>query len=414
MATNEIPQAEEMTIRQAYELIYRPNLVQASPKTLQGYRTTVNSWERFTDDPPVAKITNRTLTQFRDAVLQAGLAPSTFNKEWRGIRAILRRLGPQEYRNPLGEGILANIPYVEALREDRDYPRIATEAELNSLYATCDEQTWPKGSCPALWWRTLIVVAFQTGARSGDLRKRFTAENFDLEAMEVRWRAGKTNKRQTVPLHDATAEHIRELIADRPGLFDCAQNKKTIYRHWGCLQDAAGIKPHFGFHCLRKTAATLYEQAVPGSARFILGHSLRGVTDQYYINPVAIMTEAVEKLDMPQAFLRGAGSARKPPPFIADDWAFSPDGVKHRARPLRLGLRQQRVLYAIVVSGGVAGFDEIRAVAFGETFHRRDDSTIKSTVSQLRDRLRSLFDLYPKFDPLPWNDDRNGWSIAIP
>ncbi len=55
------------------------------------------------------------VADFRGKYVDSGNKSTTFDKNWRHIRTILRRLGPQQYRNPLGEEILARIPDMRPL-----------------------------------------------------------------------------------------------------------------------------------------------------------------------------------------------------------------------------------------------------------------------------------------------------------
>src|SRR5262249_3173905 len=147
-----------------------PELIEESREsTATIYHGSLLRWERFTNNPPVATIDSGLLDEFkRDALKEC--KPATFNRDWRNIRAILRRIGPQHERNPRGLGFLERIPWVKMARVDLDFPRIATFEELDALYEACDFATWPVSVVPPPeFWRTLIVIAYNVGARRSDI-----------------------------------------------------------------------------------------------------------------------------------------------------------------------------------------------------------------------------------------------------
>ena len=66
-------------------------------------RFSVTAWERHTHNPPIGEITDEDMEAFRASAIKAGGSPSTINICRSVLRAILRRVGPRETRNPAAE-----------------------------------------------------------------------------------------------------------------------------------------------------------------------------------------------------------------------------------------------------------------------------------------------------------------------
>lgn len=73
--TDHLPKT--LTLRTAFEQYILPEHTNKS--TIQRYHDVLNRWELWTDNPPVGRITNQTLMQYREACLAAGNRPTTFN-----------------------------------------------------------------------------------------------------------------------------------------------------------------------------------------------------------------------------------------------------------------------------------------------------------------------------------------------
>lgn len=303
----------DLTLYDAWWTYHQPDLKQdTAASTIQEYEATLRQWEDVTGNPRLREINNQTLDRFKAALAERGLRPATVNKRLRHLKAIFRRLGPQETRNPAGLGFLPRVPYTKLLREPAKLPRVATMEQLAAIYGACSVATWPDpektGLPPRLFWEAITVLAFNLGLSKGDL--------FGLKHDAVDFGQGlitlvrqKTGKILRLPINDAVQTVLERVWrperCDR--LFYVTGSNRQLYGQWHAIQRAAGVpEPFFGFHDLRRTCATEFERLCPGAGTFILGHSTPAVTWRHYRNPSAATREAAEQLpriavDAPQS-----------------------------------------------------------------------------------------------------------------
>lgn len=419
---------KRLTIRQAYERYLLPDHERRrAAKTREGYRDSLRAWERYTDNPPIGAIKNATLAQFCEAYMAEGRAPASFNKIWRHLRAILRRLAPAETGNPLGEGIIAKVPYVEMLREESELPRVATADELNAMYEAAAGMQWPVSFevAAADWWRTFLTVGLAFGPRIGDLLTMPT-KAFHLEKRVLRFRANKTRKWHVLPFGKVVAAHVRRISSPRPLLFaplggpTMLGSRQPFYQAWHELQDRAKIEQHFGPHTLRRTCASMYfKHGGYELASYVLGHTARNVTMQFYVDPSALLKEVARKFDWPTSFRAilkdpAAGelsaAVRK---STRAAWCFTIDGATFRDRPLKLPRIQLALLRALVAAGRPLNVDELRAIAWRDR-PKTSRRAIVVRVMSLRQSLVDQLGLPNAWNPLPQVSAAEGWRLTIP
>lgn len=409
--------AQRLTLRDAFTRFYEPELraTGAARETVSMYRGALNHWERVTEDPPLASIGNETLADFRDRCLAEGLRPPTVNKLWRAIRAVLRRVGPQQYRNPAGLGLIDRIPHLRQLPEPRAWPRIATLEELDLLYEACSSGTWPECEIPAAgWWRAALVLFYNCGLRCRDLFELKTAD-VDLAGRRLRFVARKTGLAQLLPLNETAAGHLASIWAGRVPLFPRAGSVRPLRSQWARLQKSAGIAPRLTFQDLRKTCGSAYFQ-VPGvggleTSAYVLGHRLPGVTGQYYVNPSQRIIDAADQLAQPASFDQVPRRAIRTDPQRTD-WAFESGRATYRGKSFDLAPRPLACLRAFVAAGRPIGFDQLERVVFWDR-PGVSRTTIKTTVRRLREKLAIALDGFPSWDPLPWRPEAGGWELNL-
>lgn len=425
-------EAEKLTLRQCFETFNLPDLT--NPHTAAEYRVCLNRWEKYSDDPAVGKIGNRTLANFRDACIDAGLSPATFNGTRNVIRLILRRIGPAEYRNPQGEGLIPKVPFVKKLPEEWSFPRIWTLEELGAMYDACNVARRPEGEIPAAdWWRTLLVFGFHYCPRRRDLLGLRTDAICWKEGV-VRWAAKKTRKWHVLPLvHPACVSHVRRVWSDREFLFPDRHGRRLTIAAWQghhglCqtfrrIQQAAGLPDYHGLHTLRKSGSSYLESVAPDMAPYVLGHSLTGVTARHYINPSTTgrLAEALRSQPQPSAFLRilddgeSKSILRRRTPARATEWEFSVSSAtwKETATIAFRGCRGGRLLRCLqllVCARRPLTHDDFDGLLFweGETSRTR----VKTVLWGLRQKLKDALPLPPMFDPIPFVD--GGYILRLP
>jgi integrase len=238
--------------------------------------------------------------------------PATRNHETSSLRAMLnftvarKRLAV----NPLGG--------MRREREDNTRQTSLSEADLAKLIPKC------------CWWlKTLVLVAFETGARREEVRLlRWDQLEGDGAAILISPKNTKTGRGRRIPLTSRTSEALKAL----PRFGEHVFTNPASTRPWGkgTLDEAfrkavkaAGLKGATGetvrFHDLRRSFATnarrrgLSETLVMK----LTGHRTRSVFERYNICDDGELDGAVALLDAGSARERGdkpTPPAAPPPP----------------------------------------------------------------------------------------------------
>lgn len=195
--------------------------------------------------------------------------------------------------------------------------RAFTLPELKLILAQCDDE-----------WRSLVLFAFYTGARLGDLAK-LTWQNIDLVARELRYVTGKTGRQIAIPLAEPLRQHIEQLPAGddpkqplHPRAFDVVARQGrsgALSNQFADILAAAGLaelRSHqaeegkgkgratrraaseISFHSLRHTAVSLLKNAGVSDAvaQDLVGHESAEVSRLYTHIEDKTKREAVNKL----------------------------------------------------------------------------------------------------------------------
>ena len=158
-----------ITLRQAFEQHYDQSDLAIG--TIKKYGFELNRWERYVpQNPPIDQITDETFAEFRKAALDDGMAPATVNMSRAAYRAILRRVGPRETKNPAAKGLLKSVPYMRPCKYAKSIPRrLELDDEISRFYIACQIMERPAlGFPPPFWWQGLVVWLYVTGMRLRD------------------------------------------------------------------------------------------------------------------------------------------------------------------------------------------------------------------------------------------------------
>ncbi|MDM4015993.1 hypothetical protein [Roseiconus lacunae] len=357
---------KRQTLRAAYARHLAPSQVdRRANKTTQGYRTALGHWEAFvasqsgestgqtdargsiTNTPApesvpfcrpvdqIGAITDDMLNAWGVWLMAsdgAQLSLGTAAKQWRHIRAILRRVGPRESGNPRGAGILDAVPAMDPLAElaviDElgvltDGAEDITDDQIDAIYDACDVATWPAGS-PALQWKTYLVILSVMGPRVNDAAT-LTAANFSFDPTSPIRRSVRTYPhgwliylptktkskkpaRLIVPLPPCVAAHVSALESRRRGeLFGWNDARGHAFaRQWQRIVATAGL-PHVERRHFRSTANIRWDRAGGDRqlGRWVLGHASRDVNDQHYMRAEPDLIEAAPLVEVPSRFNGG-------------------------------------------------------------------------------------------------------------
>lgn len=433
-----------LTLREVFERFYFKD--ELAKTTLAMYRYSVGFWERlFPENPPVGEITDAMAERFRDEA-QKLVGARTVNGYWRHIHSILRRVGPRETGNPKGLGIIRIVPYMRPLRWRPPKPRRVSLEDLSRFYIACGNARLPERMFPAsYWWQALIVLAYFTGLRRGDLFS-LRMEQIDLEVATLDVTAGKTGKADLFPLHPAVVEHLARIWTERERLFPGMYIPKRFEQRWRGLIEAAGVE-HFTLHDIRRTAASEAERVGRGFGGLLLQHCPKSVTEAFYLNRTEELRQCIEAMRVPLAFKHGPNMTaraekqaqrerldreregelirhnrfRRPETPDPREWNFHERTVHFRGvwYSFKQGGTALQVWQALARAGRPLSLPEIGGIVLASrrcANQAAAEHAATSVISNLRKHLRRMFGLSENWDPVPVTgrgaDPR--WTILLP
>ena len=310
-----------MTLSEFYWAFVRTNCLKAhgAKKTnLAEYDTSIKYWAELTGDPPLSSIDDGFTGGFLCALRElpgkkkgSKMAKTTIHKHCRHLQYMFDRAGPRSRDNRLGQGLIAITPYLDRPKIGRQtVTKNFSLVEIAALLDACADLVWPSlGWVPApAWWRSLILVGYNTGLRIGTLvelrfswlrtdelgtwvevpgwalktddARRFYINPWALSALgTVRPPAGSSEDRVYAWQHGNSWLHgVRRRLFKRAGL------------------PAARAEGN-GFHGLRKAFVTELSKINAVAAKMAAGHS-PDVTIDFY-TAECVMVEAMNKLPQP-------------------------------------------------------------------------------------------------------------------
>jgi integrase len=310
---------EGMTLTRFYAEKFVPIFLSGTtdPKTAENYEKALRHWALTTGDPPLEQIDDNVMATYRDLLVKCPgpsgkmLSPNSVRSRLVHIFTLLRKAGPEGYRNRGALGIIPRVPWCKMPRPLYREPKIVPDRHIAAAYQAAELMTLPNvaGIAPVDWWRAWLVVAFNTGLRVGSL--------VVLEWAHVQWEDGlivippeclKTGRGLTLPLLPIMAEHLERIRGERRHVFGWTQSREQLRHLLHDLQNKAGIPPaeHFGMHRVRKTTATKLYAINPKVAQLVLGHTKLDMTTMHYVAGREAMRPAMQAL--PQPFEQKGGA----------------------------------------------------------------------------------------------------------
>jgi integrase len=251
-------------------------------------------------------ITNETLAEFvAKRRLERGLkpgskvSPATINKELRVVRRALRIAKKWDY-------VTRTFDF-GFLRQYEKHKGYVTPEHFGLLYAACDHATLPENLPypPADWWRGLLVLAYMTGWRIGQLLA-FRRTDLDFATGEALTRAeeNKGKRDQRIPLHGLVLDHLQKLASFEPVFLPWYHNRRRLYKEFERIQSAGGVKPagdkpSYTFHDFRRGFATMNADRMTGEALQAHMQHRDRTTTQKYIDLARQLRPAMENLFVP-------------------------------------------------------------------------------------------------------------------
>jgi integrase len=176
---------------------------------------------------------------------------------------------------------------IRPVRIPRRIPDAWTLKELRRMIdaAKRAEGVYPCGIKIADYWELFIRAGYDTGLRLSDLMSLpvdvLRAPTFQI----VQSKTQVAIRKRFAP---ATIELAKRTLTSRELLLPWCFGRDVIGKHWKkFVLRPAGLPTgrREGPQKMRRTSASHLEAAVPGSARFHLGHSTPGLAEKHYLAP---------------------------------------------------------------------------------------------------------------------------------
>lgn len=205
-------------------------------------------------------------------------APATAAKD----RAQLRALWEWASRRKM----VSTWPTIPLIRVPERVPEAWLTEEMEKLLESASmERTSYDGVPAALWWRALLLLAYDTGERASAL----VSLRWDcVRGCSVLFRAEDRKGRRRDIMREISVQTADALLAikgdRRPDqqVFPWPRSRSYLWKRLEIILKRAGLPAgrKDKFHRIRKTTASYYE-AAGGSAQWLLDHSDPATTRKY-------------------------------------------------------------------------------------------------------------------------------------
>jgi hypothetical protein len=261
---------EELTLCEYAEHALFPDKLQGNrdPATIQRVRDALNWWRRLIHDPPLRRISDRDINDFKQYLArQKGrkgdkLAQETIRQTLVRIRFVMREAAKTHVIDGRRMVFMETVPYFELPRKTKTDPRPYSFEELTKILDHCHMMTWPKieGVEPPRFWRSLYEYFYYEGCR---LEETLRLEYSDLkgEILTVRDEIAKHNHGEELWLQEESLAALERIRTPRRFIFELPRgwerDMDKIKREAKRILRAAGVyEPWRVFHGVRRTNAS--------------------------------------------------------------------------------------------------------------------------------------------------------------
>lgn len=250
-----------------------------APTSRQQLRLTIDRYERWLGRAgTVLDLEDDSCNRWLQSMQDSGLSRTTV----RGQRANLLTLWRWACEE-CGHDVWPRR--VRKIRAPVPIPEAWSECQMRSLLTEAAKQhgRFKRSRVRrADYWRALILVAWDSALRLGDLlRLRFDQVGDDgcvvLQQSKTGWPIVCRLRPETV----AAVQVIR--LPPRDRVFGDGLSRGHLFREFRLIVKAAGLVG--GTKRIRRGAATAVERLMPGSAQRQLGHRTPGLAARHYIDP---------------------------------------------------------------------------------------------------------------------------------
>jgi integrase len=324
-----------ITLLDFYRAYVRPVCLVAgalAKRSLDQYDQSTALWARFTGDPPLDRIDDSCVAQFKAGLrtlpgLLRGqsIAEATVRKHCIHVQCVLDRAGPKGRskggpRSMHGAGLLAEPPLIGKPKAKKPRTKnVWTLDEIGLALDACHSAPAPISTrVPAgVWWQSLLLVVFNCSLRIG-------------QAMSIRWAWierdelgswvnipervpgpwSNKSRRDLKPFLNfyALAAIERMRGAHEELVFPWPFCETHLHHTRKRILDSSHLEAarRYGFHAIRKRANTEMQRINPAAAKMFSGHAGGDVNLDYYTS-AEILCEAAAKLPQP-SFTPATGS----------------------------------------------------------------------------------------------------------
>jgi integrase len=259
-------------------------------------------------DPLISKLDCAIVNRWLSALLCTKLSPQTIDSYRRVLRAVWRFAYLEgDNDNPPDRVKKIRVPRKEivAFRHDEILKLLETADAIQGYFPV-------NGVRQSVFWRALILSAYSTGLRRGDLL-RVTKQQIDRNGrvVIVQQKTGFRVACQFSPEALATIHKIDVVEDDRALPWPFHEN--ALPRRFRRLVQDAGVN-RGSFHWIRRSAGSYAEREEPGAGGRVLGHRPRfTVFAGHYFDESIAIAKPTAPPRLPRERKRRVERVRRPP-----------------------------------------------------------------------------------------------------
>lgn len=292
LAGEELP---SQTVRQYFEAFLRRKKPEVTPATFAYYSSNFSrflKWAGTKADEDLNTVTRSHLTDYRNHLAER-ITGKTVNHSLQCVKSV--------FREARKDGFIVEDPgeFVDSVRARSESVRRPFKLdELTLILQNASAE-----------WRSLILFAFYTGQRLGDIAT-LRWNNLNLEREEIRLVTQKTGRQQILPIAPPLLSHISSLVGsddphapihpkaletvgrtgrtgglsnDFAAILVSAGLRASTDKNQGKNRSAARSQHELSFHSLRHTATSLMKEAgIPASVvQDFVGHDDAAMSKHY-------------------------------------------------------------------------------------------------------------------------------------
>ncbi len=260
----------------------------------------------YGSDPKIAELNCDVVNQWLSALLTTDLSPHTIDGYRRGLRSV--------WWYAFQEGDNDNPPLrLKKIRKPQQIVEAFTHEQISKLLRAADKFPgfFPtNGVRLCLLWRALILSAYSTGLRRGDLLRVKRSQIAD-DGMAIVVQS-KTGHRVCVQFSLEAMRAIRAIGDEHEFALPWGYHENALARQFRAIRMAADID-RGSFRWLRRSAGSYAEAAQPGAGSRLLGHRTLSVFNGHYNDESISVSRPVAPPELPQTTKRHILRERKPP-----------------------------------------------------------------------------------------------------